>query len=165
MQDIYWITNHGRLKLAIVARPRGDEWLEADLSRLKDGGIDGIVSLLTAPEEEMLGLRDEANLAEALGLRFLSYPIPDRHVPGDDVAFSRFIAEVAEQLRGGSAIGIHCRGSIGRSTVTAASLLLRVGWDPSRALEEIELARGCPVPDTPEQRAWILGLRSPHFTR
>lgn len=165
MKDIFWIRNDDQTRLAIVARPRGDDWLETDLSRLKLGGIEGIVSLLTAPEAEELGLAEESAVATSLGLSFFSFPIPDRTVPVDTDEFSEFVAAAAAEVTRGRAVGIHCRGSIGRSTVTAASLLVRLGWKADVALEEIEVARGCLVPDTPEQRAWILALQPPYSAR
>lgn len=165
MKEIYWIRKDDHTRLAIVARPRGGDWLETDLSRLKNGGIEGIVSLLTAPEVEELGLTEESSFAAALGLSYFSFPIPDRTVPLDAGGFSEFIASLSAEVESGRALGIHCRGSIGRATVTAASLMVRLGWKPDVALDEIELARLCPVPDTPEQRAWILALRSPYSAR
>ena len=165
MQEIYWIRSDDPLRVAIVARPRGDDWLETDLSRLKNGGIEGIVSLLTAPEAEELGLAEESAIATSLGLSFFSFPIPDRTVPPDRDAFSAFVANLAAEVTRGRAVGVHCRGSIGRSTVTAASLLVHLGWKAEAALNEIEIARGCLVPDTPEQRAWILALRPPYSAR
>jgi protein-tyrosine phosphatase len=165
MKEIYWIRNDDQTRLAIVARPRGDDWLESDLSRLKNSGIDGVVSLLTEPEEEELGLTDELTLASSLGLSFFSFPIPDRTVPQDMARFSEFIVKISEEIEAGRALGIHCRGSIGRATITAASLLVQLGWKADVALEEIELARLCPVPDTAEQRTWILALRPPYSTR
>lgn len=165
MREIYWIRNDDRLKLAIVARPRGYDWLETDIARLKNGGIEGIVSLLTPPETDELGLAGESSVAKNLELSFFSFPIPDRTVPVDADAFLQFVATVSAEAASGRAIGIHCRGSIGRATVTAASILIRLGWKADDALEEIELARLCPVPDTPEQRAWILALRPPYSAR
>lgn len=165
MKGIYWIRNDDPSKLAIVARPRGNEWLETDLDRLKIGGIEGIVSLLTTPEAEILGLVDESAVAARLGISFFSFPIPDRRVPENTDAFSEFVAGIAAEVKSGRAIGIHCWGSIGRSTVAAASLLVHLGWNADAALDEIEVARGCPVPDTREQRAWILTLRPPHPAR
>jgi hypothetical protein len=35
-------------------------------------------------------------------------------------------------------------------------MLMHLGWHPEAALDAIELARCCPVPDTEEQRDWIL---------
>lgn len=165
MKDIYWIRNDARTRLAIVARPRGDDQLERDLAGIKRGGIEGIVSLLTGPEEEVLGLGAESSIAGNLGLSFFSFPIIDRQIPDNAEAFSRFIATVAGHLKAGMAIGIHCRGSIGRSSVTATSLLVQLGWQAGDALEEVELARRCPVPDTAEQKAWILALEPPYSAR
>lgn len=165
MREIFWIRNDDRLKLAIVARPRGHDWLETDIARLKDGGIEGIVSLLTPPEADELGLREESAIARDLELSFFSFPIPDRMVPHNADEFSNFVTSIAAKVKSGQAIGIHCRGSIGRATITAASLLVHLGWDPDAALSEIEIARGCLVPDTAEQRAWILALRPPYSAR
>jgi len=35
-------------------------------------------------------------------------------------------------------------------------VLIHLGWKPAAALAAIEKVRGCPVPDTQEQQAWIL---------
>jgi hypothetical protein len=42
----------------------------------------------------------------------------------------------------------------------AASILIHLGWKPLQALKAIGAARGCPVPDTPEQRNWILAYEA-----
>jgi len=55
---------------------------------------------------------------------------------------------------------VHCRGSIGRATVTAACTLIQLGRKPRAALAAIEAARGCAVPDTEEQRSWILSFEA-----
>jgi len=87
---------------------------------------------------------------------FLSFPIPDHHVPPDPRAFRSFVAGLADRLRAGERLGVHCWGSIGRATVTAACALIELGWKPQAALAAVEAARGCQVPDTPEQEEWIL---------
>jgi hypothetical protein len=46
--------------------------------------------------------------------------------------------------------------SIGRASLLAASVLIRLGWDANAAFSAIQLARGCPVPDTEQQRRWVL---------
>lgn len=165
MKDVYWISERENERLAIVARPRGGDWMEVDLVRMKHVGIDIVVSLLTAPEADELGLSDEGALAIQLGMAFFSYPIPDRHVPRNPAGFEEFITMLAGYIRNGRAIGIHCRGCIGRATITAASLLVQLGWNADTALEMIETARGCPVPDTPEQRDWILAQSGHHSGR
>jgi protein-tyrosine phosphatase len=158
--DIFWIGGESSTGLAIVLRPRGGDWLEDELVRYKNGGIDSLISMLEPGEAEELGLSDESVFAAQTGLKYLSYPILDRHVPPDVSSFRNLAREIAESLRNGARIGVHCRGSIGRATLVAACALVELGWKPEPALEAIEAARGCPVPDTPEQRAWILNYEA-----
>lgn len=159
MKEVFWINDANPPHLAIVLCPRGTDWLDGDLLRLKQSGIQTIVSLLEPWDAELLGLEDELNAATRVGLQFLSYPIPDGQVPADEPAFREFVAGVAWRLERGEHIGVHCLGSIGRSTITAACALIHLGWQPSAALSAIEEARGEPVPNTEEQEAWILRYR------
>jgi len=160
VNDIFWIKGNPPAPLAIVLRPRGDEWLEDELLRMKQGGIQTLVSLLERDEAVLLGLADEAPIAEHIGLKFLSHPIPDTEIPFNIAAFQSFVAGLAERLRAGEKIGVHCRGSIGRATVTAACTLIHLGWSPRTALSAIQAARGCMVPDTQEQEDWILHFKA-----
>ena len=156
MNDIFWIKGNPPAPLAIVLRPRGDDWLEDDLLKLKQGGIETVVSMLEEDEAVLLALSEESVLAKKTGLQFLSFPIPDTQVPTDTAAFRSFVAGLANRLRAGERIGVHCRGSIGRSTVIAACTLIQLGWQPKTALANIASARGLAVPDTQEQEDWIL---------
>lgn len=159
MNDVFWIAGGPKPisgQLAIVMRPRGDDCLQADLLCLKQAGIQTIVSMLESWEAESLGLSRERAASERIGMRFLSYPIPDRDTPSDRVSFDAFVNELALRLQEGERIGVHCRGCIGRSTIMAACSLIKLGWSPRAALRAIQDARGCTVPDTDEQRAWIL---------
>lgn len=65
------------------------------------------------------------------------------------------LAPLAAALTEGQAVAIHCRMGIGRSSLIAVSLLTRVGHAADDAWRRVEAARGRPVPDTPEQRAWV----------
>ena len=156
MSEIFWIEGNPPPALAVVLRPRGGEWLEDELLRFKRGGIQTLVSLLEKGEAGWLGLADEGKLSLQLGMEFLSFPIPDTQVPPDPAAFREFIAGLVNRLRHGERIGVHCRGSIGRATLTTAATLIHLGWKPAAALAAIEKARGCEVPDTMEQRAWLM---------
>jgi protein-tyrosine phosphatase len=92
-------------------------------------------------------------------LQFVSFPIPDVHVPLNLDAFRKFVAGLAGSLGAGVRIGVHCRESIGRATVTAACTLIHLGWEPKAALDAIAMARGLAVPDTQEQEDWILSYK------
>ena len=160
MTDVFWIKCNPPAPLAIVLCPRGGSGLEDQLMEMKQGGIETLVSLLKKDEALMLGVAEEGRLAEKIGLRFLSHPIPDVHVPPDTAAFREFVAGLADRLRAGEHIGVHCRGSIGRATVTAACTLIHLGWTARVALAAIQAARGCEVPDTEEQEDWILHYKA-----
>jgi protein-tyrosine phosphatase len=146
--------------LAIVLRPQGDALLEEELLRLKHSGIQTLVSLLEHWEAGTLGLADEGPAAVHIGLNFLSYPFPYTRVPMNMASFRSFVAGLAARLRAGESVGVHCRGSIGRSAIVAACTLIHLGWQPETALVAIEAARGEPVPDTQEQTDWILSYKT-----
>jgi protein-tyrosine phosphatase len=164
MNDIFWISpSDSSLNAppsAIVLRPRGGDWLQDELQRLKQGGIDTIVSLLEREEAKILGLEDEESLAASIGLDFISFPIPDTRVPSNIAAFRRFVSDLAAKLNSDRHLGVHCRGSIGRASITAACALIHLGWNPQTALAAIAKTRGLAIPDTPEQEAWILRYES-----
>lgn len=161
MAEIFWIEGNPRPDLAVVARPRGDDWLHAEMAELKAGGLDTLVSLIEKREAEWLGLADERRAAEKAGLQFLSFPIQDGTVPKHVADFRWFVNDLALRVRKGERVGVHCQGSIGRATVTAACTLIHLGWTPDAALRAIEEARGCPVPDTEQQERWILAYEAP----
>ena len=146
-------------RLAIVLRPRGGRFLRSELMKFKEAGIRTLVSLMEANEAFAFGLAEEPEIAEELGLMFMPFPMRDHSVPKDPVSFRGFVQDLAERLKAGRTVGIHCQGSIGRATVTAACTLIHLGWKPSVALAAIQEARGCPVPDMQEQEDWILNYK------
>jgi protein-tyrosine phosphatase len=152
--SLYWINLDG-VRLAIMPRPRGNDWLSDDLRLLRLEGVDVIASALTASEAEELGLSAEEQECARSGLTFVSFPIEDRSLPVNRAKFDSFIDQLLRCSRNGKAIAVHCRAGIGRSSLIAACLLVKMGLLPKAALRTIEESRGCPVPDTPEQRQWI----------
>jgi protein-tyrosine phosphatase len=142
-------------RIAIVARPRGGDWLCDEIAALSHEGIDVLVSMLTDDEAQELGLATEREHCESGSITFISIPISDRSVPIDKDQFLREANRVAALVRQGHFVGVHCRASIGRSAVLAASILIQLGLTANDAFSAIESARGCPVPDTPEQRQWV----------
>jgi protein-tyrosine phosphatase len=153
---IYPIRAAAPHRISIVARPRGHDWLSDEVSALSQAGIDTLVSMLTDEEADELGLTQESAECRAAGITFMNLGIPDRSVPSDRVAFLRSVEQLSELVREGHHVGVHCRASIGRSSILAVSVLLRLGWDVNAAFKAVEAARGCSVPDTPEQRQWIV---------
>ena len=166
IKEIFWIAspegiaaNTPTPKLAIVLRPRGGQFLQSELVKFKEAGIRILVSLMEAKEAVDFGLADEPAIAEELGIMFLPFPIRDHSLPRDPVAFRGFCQDLAERLKAGRAVGIHCQGSVGRAPVVAACTLIHLGWKPGAALAAIHEARGTMVPDTQEQEDWIMNYK------
>lgn len=155
---IYWIENNFPGKLAIVPRPRGNDWLEDEVAAWQQAGLNIIVSLLESVEADELGLSQEAALCEAAELEFISFPIVDRSVPIARQAAMELAAKLARQLRQGKNIGVHCRQSVGRASLMATSIMMALGIHPTEALQKISQARGCPVPETAQQYEWLMGF-------
>jgi len=150
---LYPIPAPAPARLSIVARPRGDDWLDDEMAGLRRSGVDTVVCLLTPAERDELGLSGEDAAARRAGLDFHAFPIADLGVP-DHAAIRPTIGLLVEQLRQGRHVATHCRASIGRSSLLAAALLTRLGVPVDQVWDVIAEARGVPVPETDEQRSW-----------
>ena len=160
VEDVFWIDGNPPVPLAIVLCPQGGDELKDEMLHLRQSGVETVVSMLDKAEAVWLGLAKEEALARQAGMQFLSYPILDVHVPSNIDTFRWFAAGLANRLRAGERIGIHCRGSIGRAPLTAACTLIHLGWKPKDALASIQAARGFPIPDTKEQLRWVLNYKA-----
>jgi protein-tyrosine phosphatase len=154
---IYEIPTGGPGRIATMARPAGDSWLPDEMDKLAKHGVTDLVSHLTDMEIYALGLPDEGEVCEAAGMRFHHYPIGDGGLPSRP-EYDFFIDSLVPVLRRGGFIVVHCRGGIGRSSITAAALLIRLGMKPGEAVKAIAHARGFPIPDTMEQYDFIMSL-------
>lgn len=158
--EIYWIETYAAGRLGIMARPRSGDWLEDEVANWKREKVGIVLSLLEKHEIIDLGLQNEPSLCEASGIRYLSFPIPDRGVPFNfDEAIS-LASQLACQER---PVAIHCRAGIGRSSIIAAAIMIGKGVEPSAALAAITAARRLEVPDTDAQREWVLDLHPSAF--
>ncbi len=153
--EIYWISSPTSGRLAIMPRPRGGDWLENEVRFWRSEGVEIVVSLLTPGEVAEFGLAQEEALCNAQGIQFLTFPIADRGIPSSKEAARKLVVELAKRLQEGESIAIHCRQGIGRSALIAIGILVLAGVDPLEAKHKVSAARGCPVPETPEQERWI----------
>jgi protein-tyrosine phosphatase len=153
--DIYWIPGPWTGRLAILGRPRRDDWLRDEIEGWRDAGVQVIVSLLSEAETLELGLSDEAPLVRGCGLTFINFPIDDYSVPSSEEALQRLVNELESLLNEGQTVGIHCRAGVGRSSLVAACLLVNSGEDAELSFQRISNSRGVRVPDTTEQRRWV----------
>lgn len=153
--DVYWLRELDGVRLAIMPRPRGGEWLADEIAGWSRLGVQTVVSLLERQEVSDLDLAREEPLCQSENLKFVSYPIPDRGVPSDSVGFAKLVAVLGRSLRSGESVAVHCRAGIGRSGLVGACVLNEFGVDPDSAFGMLSRARGVSVPDTDAQVAWV----------
>ncbi|MEH2554892.1 protein-tyrosine phosphatase [Bradyrhizobium algeriense] len=158
MSRLHWIELSAAGRIAISARPRADDWLETEIGEWKASGLNMVVSLLERDEVSELGLLREAELCRSSGIEFLSFPIPDRGVAENGADVLQIASSIASGIANGRSVAIHCRAGIGRSSMIAACALICSGIEANDALARIKAARGLTVPDTDEQRDWIMAF-------
>jgi protein-tyrosine phosphatase len=153
--EFYPVAHSGPGHLSVLARPRGGEWLPDEVQGWRTAGVDVVVSLLTPAEYEELDLAEEAALCRRAGMRFIAFPLADRSVPVPEAGADPLVAELVGFLTAGAHVAMHCRMGIGRSAMLAAATLVALGQTPEQAVAAVAAARGCAVPDTPQQREWV----------
>ncbi|HEX3820881.1 MAG TPA: hypothetical protein VHW45_11130 [Candidatus Sulfotelmatobacter sp.] len=105
---LYWIAGSWPGRLAVAARPRGGDWLPAEIAYWKQSGVKAVLSLLTGEEERDLDLRDEAKDVRSLGLEFFSLAVPDRQVPPSETQMARTLDKLTPLLSSGKNVLVHC---------------------------------------------------------
>ncbi len=139
-----------------MPRPRGGDWVEDEAASWRRMGIGLVVSTLTKEESAELDLAREEEVSKAEKIAFIAFPIEDRGTPVSQKATLNLVRRLEQELASGKTIAIHCRQGIGRSSLLAACVLAASGVDPASAWKRIAAARGCSVPDTNEQREWVM---------
>lgn len=152
---IYWITGPESGRVGIMPRPRGGDWLEDEIISLRKSNVNAVISLLEPSEVSELELEQEEIFCQKHDISFHAFSIPDRNIPSSMMSAKKFTQQLVTLLAEGKNLVIHCRQSIGRSSIMAACMLVKNGCSVADAFARIELARGCQVPDTQEQRDWV----------
>ena len=121
---------------------------------LERHGVTRVVSLLALDEIR----RKSPDYAEAIGARTLpcaweALPVPDFGVPADMDEFAALTRRLAEGVRAGERVLIHCGAGIGRTGLLAVCLLLALGLPLPEAAEAVRAAGA--GPETPGQRRWV----------
>jgi len=158
--DLFWIPGPWRGRLAIATRPRGGDWLDDEASGWRRAGVDLLVSLLEEEEAAQLELALEGQAAASNGVRFVSFPIPDRGVPASTPRAVALLKDMVGALEDGKNVAVHCRQGIGRSGLIAAGVLVTAGVGVDQAIEVVSAARGQVIPETAAQRRWLHRLPS-----
>src|SRR6266481_815149 len=149
-------------RLLLHSMPGRYEAIESVWNQVRKETVSAIVCL--AENDELHEKSSE--YARALGAgtvpcRVLPFEIPDRGAPEDRDAFWTLASDVANRLRSGEAVLIHCAGGVGRTAMLAISVLLALGEPMSEAESAISRA-GSLVETTPqiEMLSWCAGKMS-----
>lgn len=101
---------------------------------------------LTEPEEIRRGSPDYRAALDAGRMpgRWLNVPVRDFGVPEDTANFRAAVQSVAQALRAGEAVLLHCAAGMGRTGTTAACVLKRLGLPSAEALQRVRDAGSNP---------------------
>jgi ADP-ribosyl-[dinitrogen reductase] hydrolase len=138
------------------------EWdrdLSLDLDRVRDWGASAVVTLLE-PNELTL-LRVESLGAEVLRRNMIWFhlPIVDVSIPNArfEKEWSTAGDELCSILRRGHDVLVHCRGGLGRAGTIAARLLIELGMEPTKAIEDVRAVRPGAI-ETSDQERYVRNL-------
>ena len=92
--SIYWIKDVQPLRLAIMPRPKGGEWLQNEIAAWQTASLDCVVSLLEPHETRELDLKQESTLCAKAYIKFFSFPIVDRGTPKSINDFDSILIQV-----------------------------------------------------------------------
>lgn len=112
---------------------------------LKQEGISLVVALLPFQEIEQKSPQYARKLREnAFPVPVRHFPIPDFGVPEDTAAFLELAGDLAQRLRNGEKILIHCAAGIGRTGTAAIAILMSLGFHYHDARKRVEQAGSYP---------------------
>ena len=148
----------------VSPKPRGGDWLEVDAQALKREGFTFVVSLLTEPENEELGLTEEELVCKRNEIEFYSFPIIDRSTPRNREDFENLVERLLAKIEKGERGHFHCRAGLGRAPLLACAIMQKAGTNSDEAWRMLAESRGQPVPDTEAQRAWVKKNSHSSFT-
>lgn len=141
--------------IIMMPKPPGGVQLHAYSEFLKSINVDIVVSLLQQAEVEQFSLVQEGHFCREQCIEYINFPIQDHSIPQFFTTYNRLIGNLATSLNQGKLIAIHCYAGIGRTGLTAASLLIKNGVQVDLALMDLSKARGQRVPETLEQITWL----------
>lgn len=133
----------GRLWLGAMPG-RFQSWHDFE-AQARRGGLQLVVCLTSRAEVgELSPDYDAALAAGSLPFRWLNLPMPNFGVPDDPAVFRREVLRVANALRGGESVLLHCAAGVGRTGSTAACVLKALGLETDEALQRVREAGSNP---------------------
>ena len=139
-------------RLLLHSMPGRYESLENVWKQVRNEGVCAIVCLAEKDElhdkSSKYARALEAGTVPCLVIRF---EVPDRSAPEDRDAFWALAGDVAERLKSGEVVLIHCAGGVGRTAMLAVCVLLALGEPMADARSMISRA-GSTVETAPQSQ-------------
>lgn len=152
-------------KLLLHSMPGRYEALERVWDQVSSDAV-GTIVCLTERDEIHAKSYEYAHALEhgSVPCAVLSFEIPDRGAPADREGFWLLAGNVAQRLRSGETILIHCAGGVGRTALLAISVLLALGQAADQARSVVSRA-GSTVETAPQSSliAWCAAKASVPF--
>ena len=118
----------------------GGQYRRRGWSTLESRGITAVVNLRIEFDDAEAGIAPE---------HYLYLPTDDDHAPTLE-ALSTGVAFIAEEIKGGGAVYVHCGSGIGRAATMAAAYLIDSGLTPDEAWARIRKDRPFIRPTPPQ---------------
>jgi protein-tyrosine phosphatase len=99
------------------------------------------------PKPELAELSPEYHAALARGrlpFRWMHVPMRNFGLPEDPAAFRRDVGAIADGIRAGHSVLLHCAAGMGRTGTAAACVLKALGLDAPQALQRVRDAGSNP---------------------
>ena len=114
-----------------------------DLQAIRNWGATALITLLDESELHVLGVKDLPRKAMAFNLLWIHLPIRNLSIPDEkfDIQWACAGPRLAQWLREGQRIVIHCKEGIGRAGLVAARLMIELGTPPEQTINSVQKAR------------------------
>lgn len=123
---------------------RFESWISFT-ARAQRAGLDLLVCLTPRAEMAELSPAYDAAVDQGVaGMDWIELPMRNLGLPEDAAAFRHGIQQIANQLRQGSCVMLHCAAGIGRTGTAAACVLKSLGLDAVQALQRVRDAGSNP---------------------
>ena len=131
--------------------------LDADLTRLRELGVDALFLLVEDVELEGCLVPELPEVMASEGPELIRYPIRDPRIPLDPPGFRVAVRDLLDRVGRGQTVAIACRVGIDRSGMVAACLLREAGLGADEAIAKVQAAREGSITLREQQafvRAW-----------
>ncbi len=131
--------------------------LDTDLAAIAEWRPTTILTLIQDHEMDRLNVMGLGDRIRERGIVWHHLPIKDVSTPDArfESRWSTLGAALAQSLRQGERVIVHCRGGLGRAGTVAALLLMELGFAATAAIVRVRTVRQGAI-ETPAQRQYVL---------